>query len=139
MQPTEFSKTLEQIALLKSEEMKLSQLIEPYAAQRLLLKGRLTALKEQALSQMTTLKTKRTEAVDGFYLVKVATPGYEVSDRKALLTWLTTNGIDLDSIMIFDLKALKALADTSLEAEGEVVPGITPVVTETVQVRTAGK
>lgn len=119
MTPEEFTAKLTMVSHLKRR-------LEPLEAQIKPLKDELEQLKLEVYAHMTQTKSKRTEPVDGYFIVrKVGRAKVEV-DTEAAENWLTANLPTVDHYELYlepalDPAKLVKLRDQHLLATGEVL------------------
>ena len=109
---------IERLGDLKAEVAEAKETLD-------VLKSEETALKQAVLDEMRARHSKRSEAVSGFYAVRVKSNKTEIDTYQAAEYLL--NNDDLDSSEFYNLDKATYLrwAKETYVKNGEVVPGIT--------------
>lgn len=87
---------------------------------------------------MHALKSERTRPVAGYFAVLQSRQSLQVVDEAAVIAWLEKNTFDPTQYMKIDPDLIKSLQDQKLtgpEADGELIPGIQVMISETVTLR----
>lgn len=102
----------------------IKQTLAPLEAQVKPLLDELDEAKFELMSVMLQSKSKRTEAVNGYYVVRAERKTYTVEDKEAVSGWLVANGFDLDEYTKLDATRIKAVAESAVKETGELIPGV---------------
>lgn len=121
---TELETKLTRLADLKAAEAKLAPI-----------KQEIEQLRIDIQYLMQEAHSKRTEPVAGYFAVREERKSLQVVDEDILLEWLDENVMDPGAYLKPDPIALKALAAETLDATGELIPGLETVSTETISIR----
>lgn len=99
-----------------------------------------TELEQAKLDLMTAMqqgKSKRTETVNGYYVIRAERKTVAIADQGAVEGWLVDNGHDLDQYKKLDTTRVKAAAESAMKENGEIVPGIEVNSTEYLTIKAA--
>lgn len=107
----------------------------PIEAKQKQMKALIDELRFEAVGLMRDAKTKRTDAVDGYYLVRVDKVTPVIEDEGKVLQWLADNHFDPDEYQQLNAPRVKALAESQLKETGEIMPGLTTQETSYVSVK----
>lgn len=100
------------------------------------LKFEFDGLKYEIMVDMMATKSKRTEAVDGFYAIRVARKDVQVTNRQDLENWIEEN-YKIEDYKKLDMMMVNPLVKTAFTENGEIVPGTTIQEVESVTIREA--
>lgn len=109
---------IERLGDLKAEVAEAKETLD-------VLKSEETALKQAVLDEMRSQKSKRSEAVSGFYAVRVKSDKKEVDPRLAADYVRANDDLDPNAFFSLNKPAYLRYAANTLQVNGEVVPGIT--------------
>ena len=130
MTDKQFATALEHIGQIKGH-------LDGYKAITKPLEDELEMLKLQVMEHMHETRSKRTEAANGYYVVRAERQSLTVTDPAAVEGWLTENGFDLEEYKKLDAARVTATAKSALEQNGELVPGIGASSTEYLTIKAA--
>lgn len=125
------------ITPLVSKIAELKTQLAPLEAQMKPLIDELEVTKIALIQAMQQSKSKRTEAVDGYYVVRAERKSLSITDDSAVTEWLQDNGFELGEYFKLDTTRVKAAAESALKETGELVPGIEVNSTEYLTVKAA--
>lgn len=108
---------IERLGDLKAEVAEAKETLD-------VLKSEETALKQAVLDEMRARHSKRSEAVSGFYAVRVKSNKNEVDTYLASEYILANNDLDRDAFFNLNKPNYLRWAKETFEKNGEVVPGI---------------
>lgn len=116
MTQTEFDSTMKRIADLKKTSATLEAQLKPITDE-------LEILKLEAIGYMQQTNSKRTGAVNGYYLTRVAGRSKKyVTDEDAAMEWLgSIEDGDVTAYLKLDEPAVVARAEKYLKETGEIV------------------
>lgn len=118
MTQTDFENTLKRIAAYKREAAALEAKLRPVVDE-------LERLKLEAIAYMQQTNSKRTGAVDGFYLTRVAGRTKKtILDEDAALVWLGELGEFSTDYMKLDEPMVLSRAEKYFKETGEFLPFI---------------
>ncbi len=112
-----FEEMIERLGDLKAEVAEAKETLD-------VLKSEETALKQAVLDEMRARHSKRSEAVSGFYAVRVKSNKNEVDTYLASEYILANNDLDRDAFFNLNKPNYLRWAKETFEKNGEVVPGI---------------
>lgn len=112
------------ITPLVSKIAELKTQLAPLEAQVKPLVEELEIAKLALIQVMQQSKSKRTEAVDGYYVVRSERKTVSIADEPAVTEWLEQNNFDLSEYFKLDTVRVKAAAESALKETGELVPGV---------------
>lgn len=125
------------ITPLVSKIAELKSQLAPLEAQMKPLIEELEITKIALIQTMQQSKSKRTEAVDGYYVVRAERKTLNITDDSAVTEWLQDNGFDLGEYFKLDSARVKAAAESAMKENGEIIPGIEVNSTEYLTVKAA--
>jgi hypothetical protein len=82
------------------------------------------------MADMQKVGSKRTEAHSGYYAIRAIRANVSVTDPNTVAKWLLDNDFPLDEYQKLDETRVKALADSKLKEDGEIIPGLETTETE---------
>lgn len=126
----EFTNHLARIAEIKRE-------LAPLEAQLRPLNEELEYLKLLVQQHMVQTRSKRTEAVNGFYAVRTERKSYNIEDQMAVSDYLEKHDFDLAEYYTLDAARVKAVAESTIKETGEIIPGVHVGTTEYVSIKEA--
>lgn len=118
------------IAALKAQLAPLEAQVKPLAEE-------LEQTKFELMQAMQQSKSKRTEAVDGYYVIRAERKTVTIADEPAVTEWLEQNNFDLSEYFKLDSVRVKAAAESAFKETGELVPGIQVNRTEYLTIKAA--
>ncbi|MDQ0672967.1 phage host-nuclease inhibitor protein Gam [Pseudarthrobacter siccitolerans] len=89
------------------------------------------------MQAMQQSKSKRTEAVDGYYVIRAERRTVSIADEPAVTEWLQENEFDLSEYFKLDSARVKAAAESALKETGELIPGVAVSSTEYLTIKAA--
>jgi phage host-nuclease inhibitor protein Gam len=92
-------------------------------------------LRQDVLFQMMSLKSLKSEPVNGYQALRIQRKSVSVSDPSLVEDWLTVNGYDLDEYRRLDLDRVKALSEQVEKQYKTPIQGVTTNVVEYVQIK----
>ena len=101
------------------------------------LKDELDQVKFELMLAMQHSKSKRTEAIDGYYVVRAERKTVTIVDESSVTNWLQENNFDLADYLELNTTRVKATATSAMKENGEVIPVIEFNSTEYLTVREA--
>ncbi|BCW78303.1 hypothetical protein [Arthrobacter sp. NicSoilC5] len=101
------------ITPLVSKVAELKAQLAPLEAQMKPLVEELEITKIALMQAMQQSKSKRTEAVDGYYVVRAERKSFNITDPSAVDEWLGDNGFDLGEYYKLDSARVKAAAESA--------------------------
>lgn len=125
------------ITPLVSKIAELKTQLAPLEAQMKPLIEELEVTKIALIQAMQQSKSKRTEAVDGYYVVRAERKTVNITDEPAVTEWLQENEFDLSEYFKMDTVRVKAAAESALKETGELIPGVEVSSTEYLTVKAA--
>lgn len=117
------------IAAIKKE-------LAPMEAKMKPLVDELEGLKLAVMSQMQAQRSKRTESMGGYYVVRAERKGVQITDEGEVMKWLVENGLALDDYLKLDPTRVKGAVESAMKETGEIVPGVEVTTTEYVSIKT---
>lgn len=108
----------------------LKSQIAPLEAQMKPLAEELEQTKFELMTAMQQVRSKRTETVNGYYVIRAERKIVNIADQAAVEDWLTGNGFDINDYKKLDTTRVKAAAESAMKENGEIVPGIDVISTE---------
>ena len=108
---------VQKVAQLKQELAPLEARIKPISEA-------LDIAKADLLLEMKQAKSKRTDTIDGYYVIRAERKSVVIADAGAVEDWLKDQGLNLDEYYKLDEKRVKATAESAMKEDGEIVPGI---------------
>lgn len=126
--PDPLTESLKQIAWLKAKLAPLEEELAP-------LKEELDEERFHLLTLMKEAKSKRTEAVDGYYAVRTERKSYVVNDASAIQQWLSDQGLLPDEYLKLDMDLVKTAAKEAMKENGELIKGLDLLITESITVK----
>lgn len=119
----EFNTALKHISQIQAHLVGYEKIMKPLEAE-------LADLKVQVIDHMQKTSNKRTEAVNGYYVVRAERKNINVVDELAITDWLQANNFDINSYYSIDKPMIRTTAEQALKVNGEVIPGIEYTSTE---------
>ncbi len=124
----EFGAVLKRIKQLDNQ-------IKEYDAVTKPLKEELAIQKLQVLEYMQSIRSKRTDNIDGLTATRAERKGFEIKDERAVIQWLRTNGFNPDDYAHLDKNMVRTTAEAALEMNGELIPGVAETTTEYITIK----
>lgn len=130
--PTKLEQVLQQLAQATKE-------YAPIEARQKQMKALIDELRFEALGLMTEAKSRRTDALDGYYLVRTDRVTPVIEDEGRVIQWLVDNHFDPGEYRQLNAVRVKALAEAQLKETGEILPGVGSQLTSFVSVKEVKK
>lgn len=130
MTDKDFEGSIARIAEIKRE-------LAPLEAQMKPLLDELEAVKFAIMAHMQATRSKRTEAVNGFYVVRAERKNVNIADEELVTSWLLDQGFDLSEYTKLDTTRVKSAAESAMKENGEIVPGVEVSSTEYLTIKEA--
>ncbi len=121
---------LETVSTLKADQASLEASLKPVQAA-------LDVAKTELMDYMVSTGSKRTEAVNGIFVVRAERITQKVADPKTVEAWLESEGFDMEEYMKLDETRVKAIAESALKNEGVYIPGFVTESNEYLTIRSA--
>ncbi len=123
------------ITPLVSRIADLKAKLAPLEAEMKPLNDEMEITKIALIQAMQQSKSKRTEAVDGYYVIRAERKTLTIADESSVTEWLEDNQFELSEYYKLDTTRVKAAAESAMKENGEIIPGIEVSITEYLTVK----
>ena len=115
----------------------LKRQLSPLEAQMKPILDELEQSKFQLMTAMQEGRSRRTDAVGGYFVIRAERKSLNVTDELEVRNWLGDNGFDINEFYKLDTARVKATAESALKETGELVPGTEVTSTEYLTIKEA--
>ena len=120
-----YEQKLERIAELSSDLASLKPI-----------RDELEGLKFEVMEEMIEAKSKRSEVVDGYYVIRAERKSMSITSPRKVVNWIKKQDkLKLEEFLRLDTDKVKLLADEIFKEDGEFLPGVEATSTEYLSIR----